>query len=54
MDAPAVKGSTSIIRPSMIALYSWNRAALKPRYSNTTRVSRELKKNPTRASYAVK
>ena len=50
----AVKVSTSIIRPSMIALFSWNRAALKPRYSNTTRVSRELKKNPTRASYAMK
>ena len=50
----AMKVTTSIIRPSMIALCSWNRAAPEPRYINTTRVSRELKKNPTRASHAVK
>ena len=50
----AARVTTSIIRPSMIALCSWNRAALEPHYINTTRVSRELKVKPTRASHAVK
>ena len=50
----AAKVTTSIMRRSMIALCSWNRAALEPRYINTVRVSRELKVKPTRASHAVK
>ena len=48
-----VKVTKSIIKPKMIRLCLWNRAAPELRYLNPIRVSRKPKIKPNRASNAA-